>query len=58
MRYSKAFPGTTKEQDDFIMSSYQLLHRSKREPGHFAFVSFHWFFGGIMVIDDEQDPYY
>ena len=33
---------------------YSSKPRSKREPRHFAFISYRWFFGGIMVIDDKK----
>ena len=33
---------------------YSILFRSKREPRHFTIISYRWFFGGIMVIDDEK----
>ena len=33
---------------------YSTLFRSKREPRHFTFISYRWFFGGIMVINDEK----
>ena len=36
------------------MPLYSLQPRSKREPRHFAFISYHWFFGGIMLIDDKK----
>ena len=37
---------------------YSTLFRSKREPRHFAFISYRCFSGGNMVIDDEKGPYY
>ena len=36
---------------------YSTLFRSKREPLHFTIISYHWFFGDSMVIDDEKEPY-
>ena len=36
---------------------YSLPLLSKRKPRHFAFISYRWFFGGIMLIDDKKEPY-
>ena len=58
MRHSKALPGTPEDQHAPAMSLYSLPLHSKREPRHFSFISYHWFFGGSMVIDDKKEPYY
>ena len=56
MRHSKAFPGIPEDQYAPAMPLYSTLFRSKREPRHFAFISYRWFFGGSMVIDDKKEP--
>ena len=58
MCHSKAILGTTEDQHALVMLLYSILFRSKREPRHFAFVSYRWFFGGSRAIDDEKEPYY
>ena len=56
MRHSRAFPGIPEDQFAPAMPLYSTLFRSKREPRHFAFISYRWFFGGSMVTDDEKEP--
>ena len=36
---------------------YSTLFRSKREPRHFTFISYRWFFGDNMLTDDKKEPY-
>ena len=56
MLHSKAILGTTEDQHAPSMLLYPTLFRSKREPRHVAFISYHWFFGVIMLIDDKKEP--
>ena len=58
MRHSKAFPGTREDQHAPTTPLYSLPLRSKREPRHFTFISYRWFFGGSRAIDDNKEPYY
>ena len=57
MRHSKAILGTTEDQHALVMSLYSLPLRSKREPRHFAFISYRWFSGDNMLTDDKKEPY-
>ena len=45
MRHSKAILGTTEDQHAPAMLLYSTLFRSKREPRHFIFISYRWFYG-------------
>ena len=56
MRHSKAIVGTPEDQHAPAMPLYSLPLLSKRKPRHFAFISYRWFFGGIMLIDDKKEP--
>ena len=58
MRHSKALPGTPEDQHAPTMPLYSLPLHSKREPRHFAFISYRWFSGGSRAIYDEKEPYY
>ena len=58
MRHSKVILGTTEGQHAPAVPLYSLPLRSKREPRHFTFISYRWFFGGIMLIDDKKEPCY
>ena len=53
----RRFPEFPKTSMLLPCSLYSTLFRSKREPCHFAFISYRWFSGDSMLIDDKKEPY-